>query len=87
MVDWESIRDKYENNCETFVSNLLKQTGSKEYTHSGDFFLPEKGLQQKSNRFEENIEKLWMQGGEVEESGLCSNELAGYQLRNLSRLV
>ena len=42
MVDWESIRDKYENNCETFVSNLLKQTGSKEYAHSGDFFYQRK---------------------------------------------
>ena len=42
MVDWKSIRDKYENNCETFVSNLLEQTGSKEYAHSGDFFYQRK---------------------------------------------
>ena len=30
-VGWESIRDKYENNRETFVSNLPKQTASKEW--------------------------------------------------------
>lgn len=80
------MKGNYENICKTLVPNLPKQTGSEKYTHSGDLFSRE-GLQQKSNRFEENIEKLWMQGGEVEESDLCSNELAGYQLRNLSRLV
>ena len=55
--------------------------------HIQETFFTRERIAAKSNRFEENIEKLWMQGGEVEESGLCSNELAGYQLRNLSRLV
>ena len=41
-VDWESIKDKYENIRETFVSNLLKQTGSEECAHSTDFFTRER---------------------------------------------
>ena len=41
-VDWESIKDKYENIHETFVSNLPKQTGSKKCAHSIDFFTRER---------------------------------------------
>ena len=41
-VDWESIKDKYESICETFVSNLPKETGSEECAHSADFFTREK---------------------------------------------
>ena len=48
------------------MSNLPKETDTEECAHSTDFFL-EKGLHLKSNRFEQNIEKLWMQDGKVEE--------------------
>ena len=41
-VDWESIKNKYENIGETFVSNLPKQTGSEECAHSTDFFTRER---------------------------------------------
>ena len=33
-VYWESIKEKYENIREIFVSNLAKQTDSEEYAHS-----------------------------------------------------
>ena len=41
-VYWESIKEKYENIRETFVSNLPKKTGSEECTHSSDFFTRER---------------------------------------------
>ena len=40
-LDWESIKDKYENICKTFVSNLRKQTDSEECAQSTDFFTKE----------------------------------------------
>ena len=52
----KSIKEKCENIGETF-SNLLKQRT----------FSIEKGLYLKSNRFEQNIEKLRMQNGKMEE--------------------
>ena len=41
-VDWESIKDKYENIRETFLSKLHKQTGSEESVYSTDVFTKEK---------------------------------------------
>ena len=35
-VGWESIKEKYENIREIFVSNLPKETGSDECAHSAD---------------------------------------------------
>ena len=41
-VDCESIKDKYENIRETFVSHLPTQTGSENCAHSRDFFTTER---------------------------------------------
>lgn len=41
VLEWESIKDKYENILENFVSNLPKETGSEECVHSTDFFTRE----------------------------------------------
>ena len=36
VLEWESIKDKYENICETFLLNLPKQADSEECPHSTD---------------------------------------------------
>ena len=41
-VDWESIKGKYKNIRETFMSKLPKQTDSEESVYSTDFFTKDK---------------------------------------------
>ena len=55
-VDWESIKDRYENICVTFVSDLPKQTGSEECAHSTDFFTRER-IESKIKQIQEKYRK------------------------------
>ena len=64
-VDWESIKDKYEivkPLCQIYPNRQVVKNVHIQQTSS-----LEKRLQLKSNRFEQNIEKLWMQDRKVEE--------------------
>lgn len=42
VLEWESIKDKYENICETFLLNLPKQADSEDCPHSTDAFSRER---------------------------------------------
>ena len=65
-VYWESIKEKYGNIREIFVSNLANRRTVKNM-HIQQTSSLEKGLLLKSNRFVQNIEKIWMQDSKVEE--------------------
>ena len=64
-VEWESIKDKYENICETCLSNLPKQTVK--FVHIQQIYSLEKRLHLEANKYEQNNKKLWIQDGKVDE--------------------